>query len=80
MRIMTRVGIEVMRQLARGAPFVKCMHSVGLPLGEEERSTVWPCNPDNVMIAHKPDTMEIIRYKAIIYSLYSCMIVSIYLV
>lgn len=62
MRIMTRVGAEVMRVLARGSPFVKCMHSVGVPLNEGETSVTWPCNPDNVMIAHKPDTMEIISF------------------
>ncbi len=62
MRIMTRVGTEVMRLLARGAPFVKCMHSVGVPLQDGETSAVWPCNPENVMIAHKPDTMEILRW------------------
>jgi phosphoenolpyruvate carboxykinase (GTP) len=61
MRIMTRIGVEVTRLLARGAPFVKCLHSVGVPLSEGEASAVWPCNPDNVIIAHKPDTMEIIR-------------------
>lgn len=62
MRIMTRVGSEVTRLLARGAPFVKCMHSVGVPLSEGETGSVWPCNPDNVIIAHKPDTMEIISF------------------
>jgi phosphoenolpyruvate carboxykinase (GTP) len=63
MRIMTRVGTEVMRLLARGAPFVKCAHSVGVPLQDGETSAVWPCNPENVMIAHKPDTMEILRWE-----------------
>ena len=26
------------------------------------KSVVWPCNPENVLVAHKPDTLEIIRY------------------
>ena len=25
------------------------------------KSAIWPCNPENVLVAHKPDTMEIIR-------------------
>jgi len=63
MRIMTRVGEKVVQELHKGdGAFVKCLHSVGSPLLPGETSSTWPCNPDNVIIAHKPDTMEIISF------------------
>lgn len=41
--IMARTGSEVLRELARGASFVPCWHSVGVPLGRGEKDVPWPC-------------------------------------
>ncbi|MEV8266763.1 phosphoenolpyruvate carboxykinase (GTP) [Microbacterium sp. NPDC076911] len=56
--IMTRVGTEVLRQIADGAPWVKTVHSVGAPLAPGEQDVAWPCN-DEKYIVHFPDTLEV---------------------
>eukprot|EP00088_Acartia_fossae_P058966 TRINITY_DN6949_c1_g1_i1.p1 TRINITY_DN6949_c1_g1~~TRINITY_DN6949_c1_g1_i1.p1 ORF type:complete len:629 (-),score=140.86 TRINITY_DN6949_c1_g1_i1:225-2111(-) len=61
MRIMTRVGRQVLNVLGEGQ-FVRGVHSVGAPLKPGEHSALWPCNPEKVMIAHKPETNEIISF------------------
>jgi len=61
MRVMTRVGTKVLTVLGND-PFVKCLHSVGVPLPEGTGDALWPCNPDKVMVAHKPETMEIFSF------------------
>lgn len=65
MRIMTRVGDKVIQCLndqGEEPEFVKCLHSVGKPLKAGEKDAHWPCNPENVMIAHKPHSAEIISF------------------
>jgi phosphoenolpyruvate carboxykinase (GTP) len=67
MRIMTRMGTPVLDQLrAQGpnAPFVKCLHSVGCPINSpaEQPGPSWPCNPQQTIIAHIPDKMEIVSF------------------
>lgn len=61
MRIMTRVGSKVLSTLGSD-PFVKCLHSVGLPIQEGRPDPTWPCNPSKVLVAHKADTMEIFSF------------------
>lgn len=56
--IMTRVGTEVLREIAGGAPWVKTVHSVGAPLQPGEQDAAWPCN-DEKYIVHFPDTLEV---------------------
>jgi len=58
MRIMTRMGQEVLDILQEG-DFVPCMHSVGKPLAMGQKDDSWPCNPENTCIAHFPKKRSI---------------------
>ena len=59
--IMTRVGTDVLREIAGGAPWVKTVHSVGAPLQPGQSDVAWPCN-DEKYIVHFPDTLEVWSY------------------
>lgn len=62
MRVMTRVGTAVLDCIRKEGTFVKCLHSVGQPLANGEKSAIWPCNPEEVIIAHKPHDSEIMSF------------------
>jgi phosphoenolpyruvate carboxykinase (GTP) len=63
MRIMTRMGKEALDSL-RGRPdFVKCLHSVGVPLPTEKKIVAnWPCNPEMTVVGHFPERNEVVSF------------------
>jgi len=62
MRVMTRIGRAVLDVIRQQGTFVKCLHSVGKPLAEGEPDVAWPCCPQKVLIAHRPETQDIVSF------------------
>lgn len=62
MAVMTTVSSKVKALIEKGAEWVPAVHSVGVPLNEDNAWTVsqtWPCNPDKIKVVHFPETREI---------------------
>ena len=63
MRIMTRISDDIFNLIKDGKSFVKAVHSVGVPLpSSHDVINSWPCNPENVNLAHIQEKDLILSY------------------
>jgi phosphoenolpyruvate carboxykinase (GTP) len=54
-------GFPVLKAIGEGE-WLKCLHSVGKPLGEGEKDVAWPCNNNHKYIVHFPEEPSIMSY------------------
>ena len=55
LHIMTRMGTAVLDEITRrDERFTRCLHSVGMPLDEDDEDVAWPCN-ETKYISHFTD-------------------------
>ena len=61
MKLMTRMGASALEMLGDDGFFVRCLHTVGMPLANGATDVPWPCS-DEKWIVHYPETREIWSY------------------
>jgi len=61
MRIMARIGTEVLEKMGSDGDYVACLHSVGAPLEPGQQDVPWPCS-ETKYITHFPEAREIWSY------------------
>src|SRR5919109_449042 len=59
MRLMARMGDRVLDALSAAGGFVRCAHSVGMPLAPGQPDVPWPCNAAHKYIVHFPEERSI---------------------
>lgn len=62
MRIMARVSTRIWEVLGKSRDYVRCVHSVGVPILETSDDVPWPCNPENTYIAHLPEEKTVLSF------------------
>eukprot|EP01114_Cavostelium_apophysatum_P000919 TRINITY_DN107_c0_g1_i4.p1 TRINITY_DN107_c0_g1~~TRINITY_DN107_c0_g1_i4.p1 ORF type:complete len:2401 (-),score=559.00 TRINITY_DN107_c0_g1_i4:81-7283(-) len=62
MKIMTRIGTEVLQHMTKDRFFLPCLHSVGAPLTDKTKDVPWPCDPENTAICHFPDDPSVMSF------------------
>jgi phosphoenolpyruvate carboxykinase (GTP) len=63
MRVMTRMGREALEAIGDKTNFVKCLHTVGVPLPTNRKIVNnWPCNPENTVVGHFPERNEVVSF------------------
>ncbi len=64
MKIMTRMGRQALSYFTSDTEYVKCIHSLGMPLTEGQKDVKWPCAPNikDKYIVHFPEDRLIVSY------------------
>ncbi|MDA8773669.1 phosphoenolpyruvate carboxykinase (GTP) [Chlamydiia bacterium] len=59
---MTRMGDVVLKYIDADIDIVQAVHSVGIPEGSTDFMSSWPCNTDEMVIAHFPEDRAVWSY------------------